>query len=82
MNEIFHDMAVVVMVYINDILIFTKTEEGHDKIVEEVLCRLHTDKHALAVCCKNQSKQAFMKNSATTHSQFKHVKHPPIGDTC
>jgi len=27
MNEIFHDMAVVVMVYIDDILIFTKTEE-------------------------------------------------------
>jgi len=33
MNEIFHNMAVVVMVYIDDILIFTMTEEGHDKIV-------------------------------------------------
>jgi len=40
MNEIFHDMAVVVMVYIDDILIFTKTEEGHDEIIQEVLCRL------------------------------------------
>jgi len=40
MNEIFHDMTVVIMVYINDILIFTKTEEGHDEIVQEVLCRL------------------------------------------
>jgi len=40
MNEIFHDMAVVVMVYIDNILIFTKTEEEHDKIVQEVLCRL------------------------------------------
>jgi len=32
MNEIFHNMAVtiVVMVYIDNILIFTKTEEGHD----------------------------------------------------
>jgi len=43
MNEIFHDMAVVVMVYIDDILIFTKTKEGHDKIVEEVLRRLHAN---------------------------------------
>jgi len=43
MNEIFHDMAVVVMVYINDILIFTKTEEEHDKIIEEVLYRLHAN---------------------------------------
>ena len=30
----------VVVVYIDDILIFTKTEEEHDKIVEEVLKRL------------------------------------------
>jgi len=30
------------MVYINDILIFTRTEEGHDKIVQEVLHRLRT----------------------------------------
>jgi len=40
MNEIFHDMAVVVMVYIDDILIFTRTEEGHDEIVQEALHRL------------------------------------------
>jgi len=40
MNKIFHDMAVVVIVYINDILIFTRIEEGHDKIVQEVLRRL------------------------------------------
>jgi len=43
MNEIFHDMAVVVMVYIDDILIFTMTEEGHDKIVREVLRRLRAN---------------------------------------
>jgi len=36
-------MAVVVMVYIDDILIFTMTEEGHDKIVQEVLRRLHAN---------------------------------------
>jgi len=36
MNEIFHDMTVVVMVYMNNILIFTRTEEGHDEIVQEV----------------------------------------------
>ena len=43
MNEIFHDMAVVVMVYIDDILIFTKTKEGHDEIVQEVLRRLRAN---------------------------------------
>ena len=43
MTEIFHDMAVVVMVYFDDILIFTRTEEGHDKIVQEVLCRLRAN---------------------------------------
>ena len=39
MNNIFHDMPIVI-VYINDILIFTKTEKGHDEIVMEVLYRL------------------------------------------
>ena len=39
MNDIFHDMPAVI-VYINDILIFMKTKEGHDEIVMEVLCRL------------------------------------------
>jgi len=43
MNEIFHDMTAVVMVYIDDILIFTRTEKGHDKIVQEVLHRLRTN---------------------------------------
>ena len=39
MNDIFHDMPAVI-VYIDDILIFTKTEQGHDEIVMEVLRRL------------------------------------------
>ena len=43
MNKISHNMSVVVMVYIDDILIFTKTEEGHDEIVEEVLRRLRAN---------------------------------------
>ena len=39
MNEIFADMEDVVVVYINDLLIFTKSDdqEKHDKIVLEVL---------------------------------------------
>ena len=36
MNDAFCNM-VTVIVYINDILIFMKTEEGHDEIVMEVL---------------------------------------------
>ena len=37
MNALFHDMSVCVVVYIDNILIFMETEEGHDEIVEEVL---------------------------------------------
>ena len=39
MNEIFHDMSDVCMVYINDLMIFTKSDnqEEHNKIVLEVL---------------------------------------------
>ena len=42
MNKIFADMDDVVVVYINDLMIFTKTENQaeHDKIVLEVLRRL------------------------------------------
>ena len=42
MNSIMRDLIDqgVVVVYIDDILIFTKTEKEHDKIVEEVLKRL------------------------------------------
>ena len=42
MNELFKDMIDEgkVIIYINDILIYTKTEEGHDEIIKEVLCRL------------------------------------------
>ena len=42
MNEIFADMDNVVVVYIDDLMIFTKTDNQaeHDRIVLEVLCRL------------------------------------------
>jgi len=42
MNEIFHDMSDVCVVYIDDLMIFTNTDdqERHDKIVLEVLKRL------------------------------------------
>ena len=39
MKDIFHDIPAVI-VYINDILIFTKTEQGYDEIIMEVLYRL------------------------------------------
>ena len=39
MNDILHDMTCVV-VYMDDILIFTETEEGHDEIVLDVLRQL------------------------------------------
>src|SRR5205807_6985108 len=41
MNEIFHDMSDVCIVYIDDLMIFTKSDsEEHDKIILEVLKRL------------------------------------------
>jgi len=42
MNNLLRDLVVEekVAVFINDMMIATETEEGHDKIVEEVLKRL------------------------------------------
>ena len=44
-NEIFHNMSDVCMVYIDDLMIFTKTDnqEEHDKIMLEVLHRLEAN---------------------------------------
>jgi len=45
MNEIFHDMSDVCVVYIDDLMIFTNTDdqEKHDRIVLEVLKCLHNN---------------------------------------
>jgi len=42
MNDLLRDLVVEkkVAVFIDDIMIVTETEEGHDEIVEEVLRRL------------------------------------------
>ena len=42
MNDLLRDLVVEekVAVFIDDMMIATETEEGHDKIVEEVLRRL------------------------------------------
>ena len=37
MNALFFDMGACVMVYMDNILIYMKTEEGHDEIVLQVL---------------------------------------------
>ena len=37
MNALFFDMGTCIMVYMDDILIYMKTEEGHDEIVLQVL---------------------------------------------
>ena len=45
MNKIFHNMSDVCVVYIDDLMIFTKSDnqEEHDKIMLEVLCRLEAN---------------------------------------
>ena len=42
MNDLFRDLINQgdIVIFINDILVATDTEEGHDKLVEEVLKRL------------------------------------------
>jgi len=42
MNDLLRDLVVEgkVVVFIDDIMVVTETEEGHDEIVEEVLRRL------------------------------------------
>ena len=42
MNEIFADMGDICVVYINDLMIFVKSDskEEHNKVVLEVLCHL------------------------------------------
>jgi len=42
MNNLLRDLVVEekVVVFINDVMVMTETEEGHDEIVEEVLRRL------------------------------------------
>ena len=37
MNALFFDMGACVMIYMDNILIYTKTKEGHDEIVLQVL---------------------------------------------
>ena len=40
MNNIFHDLIAegIMVVYLDDILIFTRTEEEHAKAIRQVLC--------------------------------------------
>ena len=54
MNEIFADMKDIVVVYINDIMIFTKTDDlkKHDEIMLEVLhCLEDIDLHVKQEKC-------------------------------
>ena len=53
MNKIFADMDDVVVVYINNLMIFTKTENQaeHDKIILEVLRRLENDLFMKPIKC-------------------------------
>jgi len=49
MNHIFRDMIDLgLLAYIDDLLIYAKTEEEHDRIVKEVLQRLRTNRLAIS----------------------------------
>jgi len=50
MNHVFSDMLDVgVIAYIDDILVYADTEEGHDRMVKEVLKRLQTNGLAISL---------------------------------
>ena len=53
MNALFFDMDACVMVYMDDILIYMKTEEGHDEIVLQVFGRM---------ICLSKQKSASLKS--------------------
>jgi len=64
MNEIFHDMSDVCVVYIDDLMIFMNTDdqEKHDRIVLEVLKRLHDNDLYVKPkkCCFHVTKVDFL----------------------
>ena len=63
MNEILRDLLDVrVVVYIDDILIYSSTIEEHQKMVKEVLSRLHANGLAVSLekCEWNQPKVEFL----------------------
>jgi len=50
MNHVFSDMLDVgVIAYMDDILVYADTEEGHDRMVKEVLKRLQTNGLAISL---------------------------------
>jgi len=61
-------MAVVVMVYINNILIFTKIEEGHDEIVQEVFVTIFLLTHIYTVIHSLVQHSAVNTQSAEPYS--------------
>ena len=62
-NHIFRDMIDLgLLAYIDDLLIYAKTEEEHDKIVKEVLRRLRANRLAVSAekCSWKQSEVEFL----------------------
>ena len=51
MNDLLRNLVVEkkVVVFIDNMMIVTETEEGHDEIVEEVLRRLEEDRNRIVV---------------------------------
>jgi len=63
MNHIFRDMIDFgLLLYIDDLLIYAKTEEEHDRIVKEVLQRLRTNRLAISPekCVWKQTEVEFL----------------------
>ena len=56
MDALFFDMGACVMVYMDNILIYTKAEEGHDKIVLQVL------KYFRRMICLSKQRNANLKS--------------------
>ena len=63
-NHIFQNIFdLVLLAYIDNLLIYAKTKEEHNRIVKEVLQRLRTNRCAISAekCARRQSEVEFLR---------------------
>ena len=78
MNDLLRDLVVKekVAVFIDDVMIATKTEEGHDEIVEEVLRRLEENDKTREICVESQRSGVLRSDNRRRQSENGEGKGP------